>query len=112
MLRLMGLCALLLLAACGDTQRAKDIVAADFRDPDSVQWRNVHSVTDAIQGNFVCGEVNARNGFGAYVGYRKFVVDMDKGTAVIEPQSSSFDDEATAGLQNAVFGLASTACKF
>jgi hypothetical protein len=55
---------------------AKNVVKERLRDPDSAQFRNV----GAYRGDpkikypmFVCGEVNAKNGFGGYDGYEPFV---------------------------------------
>jgi hypothetical protein len=63
-----------LLVACGDyslVKTAKNRVREQMRDPDSVQFRNVQ----AAEEDFVCGEVNAKNAFGAYVGFSKFSYD-------------------------------------
>lgn len=53
-------------------------VKARMRDPDSVQFRNlvvihVSGGSDTPESSAVCGEVNSRNGFGAYVGFMPFV---------------------------------------
>lgn len=80
----------------------RDAVVKDFHDPDTARFRNVKlrshepsiaerfhefrsygtkmSVTDRLPAMVrydpdaleLCGEVNAKNGFGAYVGYRTF----------------------------------------
>ena len=55
-------------------------VTADFKDPDSAKFRNVRGY--AIAGApanlpkvpVLCGEVNAKNSYGAYIGYEPFVV--------------------------------------
>lgn len=39
-------------------------VVAGLKDPDSAQFRNQYGV---------CGEVNAKNALGGYVGYRRFI---------------------------------------
>lgn len=53
---------------------AKADVAKEFKDPDSVNFRNMqvekNPPTSGVM--YVCGEINAKNGFGAYVGYEKF----------------------------------------
>lgn len=41
-----------------------------MNDPSSVQYRNVATYTEGV----VCGEYNAKNGFGGYEGFKKFVV--------------------------------------
>lgn len=48
--------------------RIKDVL----KDPDSAQFRNVQATETAV-----CGEVNARNGFGGYNGFKGFVVAYD-----------------------------------
>lgn len=64
------------------TIRAKKLVADQLRDPSSAQFRNVfrHDGT-------VCGQVNGKNGFGAYVGFRRFYVYED--AVAIEPDQTS-----------------------
>lgn len=56
-------------------------IKSQVKDPNSVAFRNV-------MGN--CGEINAKNGFGAYVGFKRFLVKPD-GQVVIENE-----DENTA----------------
>jgi hypothetical protein len=67
-----------LLAACftanaapGDAQliaKAKETATRDFMDPDSAKFRKLSVVRGSV-----CGEVNSKNGFGGYVGYKRFV---------------------------------------
>ncbi|MGG7604651.1 hypothetical protein [Massilia sp. BKSP1R2A-1] len=38
-----------------------------LKDPESVRFRNVRVKWEAV-----CGEMNAKNGFGGYVGFRRF----------------------------------------
>ena len=38
-----------------------------LNDPESAQFRNLELAGDAV-----CGEVNAKNGFGGYVGFQPF----------------------------------------
>jgi len=51
-------------------EEAKNLVKADLNDPESAQFRNVR----IHEFGSVCGEVNARNRFGGYVGFRYFEV--------------------------------------
>lgn len=59
--------------------KAKSAVSRDFKDPEAAKFRNVgiYKSTTGKGGVSVCGEVNAKNSFGAYVGYKRFVVDDD-----------------------------------
>lgn len=61
--------------------RAKAAVAKELLDPMSAQFRNI-----ALRNDHVCGEVNAKNSMGAYVGYRRFVVSVPDWNAQIDPQ--------------------------
>lgn len=45
----------------------KMFVANGLKDPDSAKFRGVK-----VKWGTVCGEVNAKNSFGGYVGYRRF----------------------------------------
>lgn len=51
---------------------AKDAVVRDFHDPASAQWRDLFISHAPKEGPVLCGEVNAKNRMGAYVGYRPF----------------------------------------
>ncbi|MBB4287409.1 hypothetical protein [Roseospira goensis] len=50
---------------------AKEALVKKLRDPESVQWRNIR-IVDYAEGRLVCGEYNARNAFGGYVGFQPF----------------------------------------
>jgi hypothetical protein len=63
---------------------AEQVVTEGLRDPQSAMFRNVtihhrdcHSgqcIDDPAGQVIVCGEVNAKNGFGGYTGFEGFVV--------------------------------------
>lgn len=48
---------------------AKIAIEKDLKDPSSAEYRNILEYSDSI----VCGEYNAKNGYGAYVGYTEFI---------------------------------------
>jgi hypothetical protein len=54
-------------------EELKPRLARTFKDPDSVQWQNVYVIKGADNNLGLCGEVNAKNSYGAYVGFKKFV---------------------------------------
>jgi hypothetical protein len=74
---------------------AKAAVGAKLKDPFSVQYRNVRVAFDVAARDvwtdlpfgdritFVCGEYNAKNGFGAYAGFHPFQWDSGKAKAWI-----------------------------
>ena len=81
--------AALSLAACGDSaadarlnaeaaahSRAEDAVRAALRDPDSAQFR-AERIGFLAGAPFVCGEVNAANGFGGKAGFEQFIWKND-----------------------------------
>lgn len=51
---------------------AKQNVAAKLKDPQSAQFQNL-IVSSKSGASIVCGEVNAKNGFGGYTGFKRFV---------------------------------------
>lgn len=68
---------------------AREGVIENLRDPEAAKFRHVIALR-ANQGNrgyFFCGEVNAKNAYGAYVGFRRFLatentVTVDDGGAM------------------------------
>lgn len=74
-------------------EQAKAAVTAKLRDPESTEFRalvvrhpNCRSgtcVEDPSGRAEVCGEYNAKNGFGGYVGYERFI--YSDGKLVTEP---------------------------
>lgn len=61
---------------------AKEVIEKDLKDPGSVEYRNILEYSDSI----VCGEYNAKNGYGAYVGYTEFIFYY--GSVVTNPSFS------------------------
>lgn len=73
-MRVLVLAMALLLAACQgeplEFEQARKLVSYSMRDPSSTQFRNL-TFSDKEKST-VCGEVNSKNGFGAYVGFKPF----------------------------------------
>ncbi len=65
----------------------ENTVRQTLRDPDSAKFRDSY-VYPQPDGSFVaCGSVNAKNGYGGYTGYRRFIATQemalfDGGTAL------------------------------
>lgn len=59
--------------------KAKAEVSKDFKDPEGARYRNlgIYKSQTGKGGVSVCGEVNAKNAYGAYVGYKPFVVNEE-----------------------------------
>lgn len=56
--------------------KAKSIIADSLKDPNSAQFRNVR-VVPYEEGAVICGEVNAKNSYGGYVGFEAFVASTN-----------------------------------
>jgi len=68
-MRLALAASLLALAGCSSPERdAAQAARAAMADPDSAQTTKVRMADDGL----VCGLINARNAFGAYVGFQPF----------------------------------------
>lgn len=77
----------------------KKVVANLMKDPSSVQFRNMKVVTRS-KGTVVCGEVNGKNSYGAYVGFKKFVAGQNE--AHIEESGGRYEEvdyAANAGIR-------------
>ena len=86
-----GLIALFGLAACGQSEegkkRSNDInmkilgekyVRLKLKDPEAAEFRNQFTGKAGLP----CGEVNAKNGFGAYMGFQRYMVANQEMTAL------------------------------
>lgn len=62
----------------GPTMRAK--VAADLNDPDSAKFRNERYLGNwLLSDGYYCGEINAKNRMGGYIGYQVFYISLRDG---------------------------------
>jgi hypothetical protein len=59
-------------APAAAVQVVESAAANQMKDPDSAHFRNVHAF-QSQKGLIICGEINAKNAFGGYVGYSHFV---------------------------------------
>lgn len=54
-------------------ENALRAVLSGLKDPDSVKFRDVHFKATEVAGAWkMCGYLNAKNSYGAYVGYSRF----------------------------------------
>lgn len=65
----LAMCVLLALVGCGQRSTELDAVRRLMRDPDSVRFGEHWT-----SGEYRCGYVNAKNGYGGYVGYKPYLV--------------------------------------
>ncbi len=76
--------------------QAVELVRASMSDPAGAQFRNVRGY-----GTKTCGEVNGKNLFGAYVGFKPFIADPASAVPV------SVDSDARSQLAAELCRLAS-----
>jgi len=80
---------------------AKKNVADSLKDPSSAQFRNVRLVPYK-DGSVICGEVNAKNSYGGYVGFKDFVASTTSATLQYEDAKyPAIAVAANAGLATA-----------
>lgn len=78
------------IAANTDFTAAQNEVKNLMKDPDSTNFRNMRSNTNTQGAKYVCGEVNAKNSYGGYVGYKPFAFRNER--AVIDGSYRAADD--------------------
>lgn len=52
---------------------AKRALRAELKDPESAQFKDVYANYTEEYDVVACGRVNAKNGFGGYTGFKRFV---------------------------------------
>ncbi|MBJ8972711.1 MULTISPECIES: hypothetical protein [Citrobacter] len=69
---------------------AQSAIKNQMKDPDSTNFKSVREITNSQGGKFVCGEVNSKNSYGGYVGFKIFA--YQGGRTVIDGSFSTPDD--------------------
>ena len=88
----------MLLACSGCSSHENEAVSRineQLFDPASAQFKNLHEV-DRKGGWVVCGEVNAKNRFGGYTGFRRFMMTEKDGDIIFAGNSNIEETVATA----------------
>lgn len=67
-------------------------IAKKFRDPSSVQFGELRLLERADGRVVVCGNVNAKNGYGGYVGFHPFMAVVGPGNYVDGPLVANFSN--------------------
>lgn len=73
-------------------RNAKQAITQDLKDPDATQFRRL-LISDG-QVPKLCGELNGKNSYGGYVGFKRFITTEKAEIRVIEGQgidASSFE---------------------
>ena len=74
----------------GYISRANSTLVQDFKDPDSVKFRNIF--LSQIDVPIVCGEVNAKNSYGGYTGFKKYYATDTKNFGKVDDGSGKFTE--------------------
>lgn len=61
----------------------KKEVASRLKDPDTVKFQNTKLVNVTSTEVALCGELNAKNSYGGYVGYVRFIATQGGGSSLI-----------------------------
>ena len=71
--------------------RARDVLSDHLYDAESARFRGLAAIDsyekDGKSERIICGQVNAKNRLGAYIGFRNFIVSRDARFGVVDPQS-------------------------
>lgn len=61
------------------TEKGMESVKRQLKDPESARFQNIQ-LTDHNGGLVLCGEINAKNSYGGYVGFKRFVAGTNSAT--------------------------------
>lgn len=77
---------------------AQDSAKRILKDPDSAKFQNLR-IAEYDGGSVVCGEINAKNSYGGYVGYKQFVAGVS-GATILDTSSTypEINDTSNAGI--------------
>ena len=72
--------------------QAKRVLTDNFRDPGAAKYRDL-AVYRQLDGKTIalCGEVNAKNAYGAYTGFSSFYADLKFGYVRADGEDKRFD---------------------
>ncbi|MYM75462.1 hypothetical protein GTP56_25155 [Duganella sp. FT134W] len=68
--------------------QAKQAVTRDFKDPSSVQYRGLFVSGTTLP--VLCGEINGKNSYGAYIGFRRFYATSDGLLTMVENPKENY----------------------
>ena len=67
--------------------QAKSVVKYRLKDSESAKFRNLRMSKTHSGGDIVKGEVNAKNSFGGYAGFEKFIYLPNDGSVKLESEA-------------------------
>lgn len=87
--------------------QSQNHVQEDLKDPESARFRKVE-LRSFSNGKLVCGELNAKNSYGGYEGYKKFIATPQQVIFAAEPMAQHANPIAA---QSAINAGIRTACE-
>lgn len=71
-------------------KEAMTVIKNQMKDPDSAQFRNLREIKNTANLAVVCGEINAKNSYGGYVGYTPFSYSKE-GVGIISNNNRGYE---------------------
>ncbi len=65
-------------------------VKQEMKDPDSTKFQKLREIKNSVGESVACGEVNAKNSYGGYVGYQLFSYSSDGIVILNSPKDSDY----------------------
>ena len=102
-LALVALATAAVMAGCGKSEPSaaaresawiyenQEKVKGKLKDPNSAEFRDVF-VSKKAGAPFVCGEVNAKNSFGGFTGFQKFIAGGEVVVVASQMQAGDMDE--------------------
>lgn len=86
-------CTLPIATLAADTSftiKAQNQIKEFMKDPDSTQFRNVKEIVNTQGSKVLCGQINSKNSYGGYVGFKPFSYSND-GLNIIDMNRPSYE---------------------
>jgi hypothetical protein len=65
-------------SVAADFDVAKETIKNAMKDPGSTEFKSLRNVKNSLGDTYICGEVNSKNSYGGYVGYKIFAYKSGK----------------------------------
>lgn len=69
----------------------KNAVRSRLKDPKSAEFKNIYVFVGKNNVPVICGQVNSKNSFGAYVGFQRFVTAGSSELTFLQSDADDFD---------------------
>lgn len=83
-------------------QAVEQAVANKMKDPNSAEFRDWHAF-QSQKGLLVCGEVNAKNSYGGYVGFTHFVAHASADGRLLSPAALASSGAGPDALMDSIW---------